>query len=253
MIANAWPVLRFDQLDSTNAEARRRAEAGETGPLWITARDQTAGRGRRGRAWSGHPGNLAATLLITTDKAPAQAAMVSFVAALGAHDVMQGFAAPGLVRLKWPNDVLIAGDKAAGLLMESGARDSGGLWLAVGMGLNLAWSPDDTERPATALIDHLAGDQARAPNPDAALAALDQAMQARWGQWLAEGKGNASILADWSARALGIPGPCVARLGHETVTGWAEGLADDGALRLRLNTGEVRLISAGDVFFGANA
>jgi hypothetical protein len=157
VIADAWPVLRFDQLDSTNAEARRRAEAGETGPLWITARDQTAGRGRRGRAWSGHPGNLAATLLITTDKAPAEAAMVSFVAALGAHDVMQGFAAPGLVRLKWPNDVLIAGDKAAGLLIESGARDSGGLWLAVGMGLNLAWSPDDAERPATALIDHLAG------------------------------------------------------------------------------------------------
>ena len=229
--------------------------------------------------------------------------MISFVAALAAHDAMQGFAAPGLVRLKWPNDVLIAGDKAAGLLIESGSRDSGGLWLAVGMGLNLAWSPDDAERPATSLADHLAGDQARVPNPDEALAALDLAMQAWLGLWLGyfllssgekvvreaarmrglaispstpsievgesppstvsaiveppspprgEGIGDASILADWSARAAGIPGPCVARLGHETITGWAEGLADDGALRLRLETGEVRLISAGDVFFGAS-
>jgi BirA family biotin operon repressor/biotin-[acetyl-CoA-carboxylase] ligase len=63
---SAAPILRFDELDSTNAEARRRAEAGEAGPLWITAARQTAGRGRRGRAWETGEGNLAATLLITT-------------------------------------------------------------------------------------------------------------------------------------------------------------------------------------------
>jgi len=247
----AWPVLRFDQLDSTNAEARRRAEAGEGGPLWVTTPTQTAGRGRRGRAWSGHPGNLAATLLMTTERAPAEAAMVSFVSALAAQDVLATYAAPGLVRLKWPNDVLVAAEKAAGLLIESGASQTGGLWLAVGIGLNLAWSPDDTERPATALVDHLAGDRKGVPTPDEALAALDRAMQARLGQW--DSEGPASILADWSERASGVPGPCTARLGHETVTGWAEGLAADGALRLRLPTGELRLISAGDVFFGVNA
>lgn len=250
MIFQSWPVLAFDQLDSTNAEARRRGEAGETGPLWITAREQTAGRGRRGRAWSGHEGNLAATLLIAVERPPAEAAMVSFVTALAAHDVMQRFAAPGLVSLKWPNDVLIAGEKAAGLLIESGSS-GGGLWLAIGVGLNLVWAPSDLERPATALADHLAGDQAAAPSPEAALAALDAAMQARLAQW--SHGGPSPVLADWTAHAPGIPGPCVARLGHETVTGWAEGLALDGALRLRLETGDIRMISAGDVFFGANA
>ena len=65
----AWPhgtgLLRLDEIDSTNCEARRRAEAGdaEHGPLWITAVRQTAGRGRRGRVWQGGAGNLAATLL----------------------------------------------------------------------------------------------------------------------------------------------------------------------------------------------
>lgn len=250
MIFQSWPVLAFDQIDSTNAEARRRGEVGETGPLWITAREQTAGRGRRGRAWSGHTGNLAATLLITVDRPPAEAAMVSFVTALAAHDVMQRFAAPGLVTLKWPNDVLIAGEKAAGLLIESGPS-GGGLWLAIGMGLNLVWAPSDAERPATTLADHLAGDQAAAPSPEAALSALDASMRARLAQW--NNGGGAAILEDWTARASGIPGPCIARLGHETVTGWAEGLAADGALKLRLETGEVRMISAGDVFFGANA
>lgn len=250
MIVQDWPVLAFDQIDSTNAEARRRGEAGETGPLWIIAREQTAGRGRRGRAWSGHAGNLAATLLITVQRPPAQAAIVSFVAALAAHDVMQQPAAPGLVTLKWPNDVLIAGEKAAGLLIESGAAPVG-LWLAIGVGLNLVWAPSDAELPATALADHLAADQTAAPKPEAALTALDAAMQARLAQW--NNGGPASILEDWTARASGIPGPCVARLGHETVTGWAEGLAADGTLRLRLETGEIRMISAGDVFFGVNA
>ena len=55
------PIETYDELDSTNAEARRRAEAGEGGPVWITAARQTAGRGRRGRAWSTNTGNLAAT------------------------------------------------------------------------------------------------------------------------------------------------------------------------------------------------
>ncbi len=52
----AAPILLLDETDSTNAEARRRAEAGETGPLWIVARRQTAGRGRRGRAWDSEHG-----------------------------------------------------------------------------------------------------------------------------------------------------------------------------------------------------
>ena len=132
-MASAAPVLLLEQTDSTNAEARRRAEAGETGPLWIIARRQTAGRGRRGRAWESDTGNLFATLLTTTRKPPS------------------------LVTIKWPNDVLVAGDKASGVLVESGVHSSGGLWLAVGIGVNLARAPVGTERPATALVHHLRG------------------------------------------------------------------------------------------------
>ena len=70
----AAPVLLLDHTDSTNTEARRRAEAGETGPLWIVARRQAGGRGRRGREWTSEGGNLFATLLQTTRKSPAEAA-----------------------------------------------------------------------------------------------------------------------------------------------------------------------------------
>lgn len=251
MTAGAAPVLLLDQIDSTNAEARRRAESGEAGPLWIAARRQSEGRGRRGRAWESDSGNLAATLLTVTRKPPAEAAQVTFIAALAAADLLDAWAPPSLVTIKWPNDVMLAGQKASGILVESGAHASGGLWLAVGIGVNLAQAPEGTERPATALAHHLAAEVSAPPSIEAATQRLAEAFavwQARW-----ETLGFEPILDAWAARTPGLDGPAVARLGHETVEGRAEGVAADGALKLRLADGSLRLISAGDVFFGGTA
>ena len=188
------PVVAFDEIDSTNAEARRRAEAGETGPLWLTAGVQTAGRGRRGRVWETVTGNLAATFLFTTPKPPAEAAQVSFVAALAAYDLAQGSLprsgegrdeaerSPGWgsvdhpetsgatrsspprslrdstlptkgredcsphITLKWPNDLLLNARKAGGILVESG-QAAAGLWVAVGLGINLTVAPSRPRTP----------------------------------------------------------------------------------------------------------
>lgn len=247
----AAPLLLLDQTDSTNAEARRRAEAGETGPLWIAARRQTGGRGRRGRAWESDTGNLFATLLMTTLKPPAEAAQVTFVAALAVADLLDAWAPPSLVTIKWPNDVMLAGDKASGVLVESGAHPSGGLWLAVGIGVNLAHAPTGTERPATALAHHLRGDVGAPPSVEIAAARLAEAFATWLERW--ESLGFEPILDAWRARTPGLEGPAIARLGHETVEGRAEGVAADGALRLRLADGTLRLISAGDVFFGEAA
>lgn len=247
----AAPVLLLDQTDSTNAEARRRAEAGETGPLWIAARRQTAGRGRRGRAWESDTGNLFATLLTTTRKPPAEAAQVTFIAALAVADLLDGWAPSSLVTIKWPNDVMLAGAKSSGILVESGAHAAGGLWLAVGIGVNLARAPEGTERPATALVHHLTAEHAAPPTVDAAAHRLAEAFGVWMRRW--EELGFQPILDAWAARAPGLDGPAVARLGHETLEGRAEGVAPDGALRLRLADGSLRLISAGDVFFGETA
>jgi BirA family biotin operon repressor/biotin-[acetyl-CoA-carboxylase] ligase len=243
------PILIFDTLDSTNAEARRRAEAGERGPVWLLARDQTAGRGRRGRAWDAGKGNLTATLLLTLDKSPLESAQLAFVAALAVGAMADAYIPADLVGFKWPNDILIEGRKASGMLIDSGVAPGGGLWLAVGIGVNLADFPTDVERPATALAQHLRPDIAAVPTQDEALAHLSQAFAVALALWLAEG--FAPIRQAWLARAVGIGGPCTARLAHETVAGVAEGLDADGALLLRLTHGEVRRITAGDVFFGA--
>lgn len=242
------PILLLDQVDSTNAEARRRAEAGETGPLWIVARRQTAGRGRRGREWVSDGGNLFATLLTTTRKSPAEAAQVTFVAALAVVDLLDAFIPPSLVSIKWPNDVMIDGAKASGILVESGAHASGGLWLAVGIGVNLAHAPGEVERPAASLKDRMRADVAYAPPVEAAAEVLAQAFAVWNERW--ETLGFQPVLDAWSARAHGLYGPCTARLDAETVSGMADGVQPDGALRLRPADGSLRLISAGDVFFG---
>ena len=247
----AAPVLLLDQTDSTNADARRRADAGETGPLWIVARRQTEGRGRRGRQWESQDGNLFSTLLQLTRKTPAEAAQVTFVAALAIADLLDAYAPASLVTIKWPNDVMLAGQKASGVLVESGAHESGGLWLAVGIGVNLASAPEGTERPATALVHHLRGDATAPPTVEAAAARLAEAFDVWMTRW--ETLGFEPILDAWRARTAGLDGPAVARLGRETVEGKAEGVAPDGALKLRLADGSLRLISAGDVFFGEAA
>lgn len=242
------PVLLLDHTDSTNAEARRRAEAGEAGPLWITARRQTAGRGRRGRTWEANTGNLFTTLLTTTRKPPAEAAQVTFIAALAVADLLDRYAPPSLVTIKWPNDVMLAGQKACGILVESGAHAGGGLWLAVGIGVNLAEAPAGTERPAAALSHHLSAEHIAPPKVEIAAEQLAEAFAIWVDRW--ETLGFQPILDAWAARTPGLDGPAVARLGHETVEGRAEGVEPDGALRLRLADGSLRLISAGDVFFG---
>lgn len=238
------PIEVYDELDSTNLEARRRAEAGAEGPVWICALRQSAGKGRRGRAWSTQTGNLAATLLFVTGKRPIEAAQASFVAALAAHELAETCLGPGAAALKWPNDLLVHGRKAAGILVESGARPDGRLWMAVGIGVNLRRAPDDVERPATAFADHMPG---APPAPADALDVLSRAFE-RWRRvW--DNEGFASIGRAWSERAFGLGARCEARLTHETVSGVAEGLEADGALGLRLDDGQLRRITAGDVFF----
>ena len=243
----AVPVRWFDELDSTNVEARRLAERGEIGPLWIAARRQTAGRGRRGRVWQSGEGNLAATLLMTTDRPPAEAAQMSFVTALAVGDLARTWVPAEAIGFKWPNDVQLQGAKLSGVLIESGQAQSGRLWLAIGVGVNLARAPEGLDQPATALAAHL---RPGLETPDAAraLSVLADSLASRIREWNAGG--FEPVRKAWLENAVGIGRTCSARVGQGVLSGVAEGLDVDGALLLRLDSGEVRRITAGDVVFG---
>jgi len=228
-------LLRLDEIDSTNEEARRRAGSGERGPLWIMAERQTAGRGRRGAVWQAADGNLTATLLLSP---PANYAQLSFAAALAVSDLAQHFAPGRRVTVKWPNDVLAEGRKLAGILLESGPG-----WLAIGVGVNLTGHPDGTEFPATSL----AALGVSPPVPKAALSVLAARFAHWYDCWMKDG--FESLRAAWLARAPEVGAPIRARLAsHETRHGLFEGIDASGALLLREASG-VSAITAGEVFF----
>ncbi|MFZ3034470.1 MAG: biotin--[acetyl-CoA-carboxylase] ligase [Parvibaculum sp.] len=238
----------FVEIDSTNEEARRLGEAGEPGPVWITAEIQTAGRGRRGRTWVSPSGNFMGTLFLRPQATPRKAAELSFVAALAVHDAVASLLTPTLrpgLKLKWPNDLLHDGRKCAGILLESsGVAGAELAWLAIGIGINLAQFPDNVDYPATSL----AALGEAGITPDDALAALASAFDKRIAQWR-DVQGFAAIREAWLQRAAGLGGPITVRLADETFSGTFEGLAIDGSLEVRLDDGSLRLVSAGDVFF----
>jgi BirA family transcriptional regulator, biotin operon repressor / biotin---[acetyl-CoA-carboxylase] ligase len=230
-------VVVLDLVDSSNAEALRRAGAGERGPLWIVAKQQSAGRGRRGRVWTSLAGNLYATLLLTDPALPAAAPQLSFVAALALHDAAAARVA-GLA-LKWPNDLLCRGRKIAGILIE-GEGDP--LAVAVGIGVNCRHHPEIAEFPATDFAAEGADVGAAALFED-----LAAAMEARLLQWN-RGSGFAGIRAAWLARAAGVGGPVTVRLSGRETTGRFETIDEKGRLMLRTGSGDLAAIAAGDVF-----
>ena len=250
--------ISLDTVDSTNAEAKRLAEQGDFGPIWIRADKQSAGRGRRGRDWTSETGNLFCSGLYPHEGTAHQSAQMSFAAALAVSDALEHYVPIDLIRLKWPNDVLLAGEKTAGILLESGQTqlqvNHYQKWIVVGIGINLTHHPEGTEFPATHVLEHIPEEALNDPEPvmtgpQAVLAILAE----RFGHWrnMLLTKGFEPIGEAWAARAHNLPGPVNIRLPNETFSGEALGLDSNGALRVKLSNGTIRDVHAGDVFFGS--
>ncbi len=233
--------IAYETLGSTNAEALALARAGERGPLWLTAASQSAGRGRRGSQWVSPAGNLHTTLLLSEPSPPAQAAQLSFVAALAVHDAVTACAPQlgPLLKVKWPNDLLVGQAKVAGILIEGESEPV--FAVAIGIGVNCAAHPDNTDYPAT----DLAAAGARVES-DALFAALSGAMERRLAQWN-RGQGFGAIRADWLKRAAGLGEILRVRLPERQLSGLFKGLDDNGRLLLEQG-GRISAITAGEVF-----
>ena len=238
-----YRLVHLAETDSTNAEAMRRALAGETGPLWVIADRQTAGRGRSGRAWASEPGNLFASLLISTACPAAKAGQLSLVAGVAAIDAITN-AGPldsaAALRLKWPNDILVGSVKAGGILVESSARAGGGMSAVIGVGLNLA-SPPAELGAATSLACH-----GLSLSPREALCFLGDAMDLWLNTWN-DGEGFARVREAWLARGGAVGEPQTVHAGADLVQGRFAGLDAEGALIVADAAGHERRFTFGDV------
>lgn len=245
-LPDGFQLRHLAEVDSTNEEARRMAAEHSQIPTWIVADRQTAGRGRRGRAWSSPTGNLMTTLYLPVSMSAVEAGQLAFVAGLALESAVRQFIGDAAeVSLKWPNDVLIDGKKASGILLESAMQDGRVTWLAIGMGVNLAHHPDDTPYPATNMSAYAA-----APDNLTALSVLATAFETIYRQW--QMGGFATVLKAWRALAHGLGGPMVARLESDEIRGIFHDIDEKGALLLQDEAGAMHVIDAGDVFFPGN-
>jgi BirA family biotin operon repressor/biotin-[acetyl-CoA-carboxylase] ligase len=247
-VASGFVVHAYSEVGSTNDVARELLRLGAPARVVVHARAQTKGRGRDGRSWISAPGDLYLSIGLRPRGRPGDVALLGFATAVAVAETVDAFAgAAGPARIKWPNDVLLAGRKIAGILLESdGARPDGVDALVVGVGINVGGDPAGTRIPATSL--RLAGANAGVDEVlEAFLACFDRHYRA----W--EDEGFAPVRTAWLARAHGLGDPVVARLPGATLEGRFAGLGPDGALLLDQGGGAVRHIHAGDVFFPASA
>jgi BirA family biotin operon repressor/biotin-[acetyl-CoA-carboxylase] ligase len=237
-----WRLDARDSVGSTNDEARALAAAGAPHGTIVSARRQDAARGRRGRAWSAPEGNLYCSAILRPDIPFARAGELTFVVGVAVADAVAGF---GLEpKLKWPNDVQIAGDKMCGILLEAAvALDKTVDWIVAGIGVNVAHHPQLADYNATSL--HAAG--ARDATVEAVLERLAAALDRRLAEWRAGGFD--ATRAAWLEHAVGLGARIKVRLETETLEGVFEQIDPSGALILRTDTGR-HSITAGDVFFG---
>jgi len=245
LLPEGCALVALAEVDSTNAEGMRRVLAGESGPLWIIADRQSAGRGRSGRSWSSPPGNLFASYVTSLACPPAKAGQLSLVAGIAVIDAIRRAGdVPGL-RLKWPNDVLIGTAKAGGILVESSSRCPEGLVAVIGVGLNLASAPGDLGRAATFLAS-----TGLALSPREALCFLAQTMN-HWITIWDNGEGFTPVREAWLERAGPIGEPLTVNAVQGPIAGTFAGLDESGALLIDDADGRQLSFAFGDVTLAA--
>jgi BirA family biotin operon repressor/biotin-[acetyl-CoA-carboxylase] ligase len=239
----AYRLVLRETVGSTNDEAKQLARQGAAARTIVWAMEQTAGRGRRGRGWSSPRGNLFASLILRPACSVERAAQLGFVAGLAVADALAELAPSlGAFVCKWPNDVLVRGRKIAGILMESEKRThETPAYLIVGIGVNLASAPPDTEFPATSIAD----EGSVPPTPEVALEAVVRHFETWTRHWQQQGFGP--VREAWRARAFALGGQIRARLETAVLYGRFVDIDQQGALLLE-TAGELRRIPAGDVF-----
>jgi len=236
-------VSLFEEIGSTNTELMERARAGAPEGLVVVADHQSAGRGRLGRTWSAEPGTaLLVSILLRPPLPIGEVPVVLMAAGLAACDGVEA-AAGFRPRLKWPNDMVVADRKLAGLLTESSGGDDPAIVLGLGVNVSAGAYPPDLAAEATSCEEQAGRPVDRAE----VLVGLLTALEARYATVLAPG-GRAATLDAYRADSATLGRRVRVELTRgEPLEGEATRLADDGELVVIDDAGAEHLVSVGDV------
>jgi BirA family biotin operon repressor/biotin-[acetyl-CoA-carboxylase] ligase len=245
--------VHLRQTDSTNAEAERLLRRGEVAPFLVSADVQTAGRGRDGRQWHSPAGGSWMTAAIPLIQPPERYQPFPLVAGLAAHDAIcrtaEDFGCPlpaDALRIKWPNDLLLAEQKVCGVLCQTAATGSEITHLLAGVGVNVTFDPSGMgvplRHPPTCLARHVAATEQWI---GVLIGAFADALAMRAAQFEAHGfAGGADSLAAEVARRLAWVGkPRAWHTPGQSLQGTLRGIDPTGRLLLDCDSGPVALES----------
>ncbi len=236
-------VLSYEELPSTNAEARRLAHLNAPSGTVVVARRQTQGRGRLDRIWESPEGGLYFSLLLRPP-ASAPLTLLPLVSALAVTSTLEEYGVPAVIR--WPNDVLVDGKKAAGILLELESA-GGSHFVILGFGLNLnvdlSLLSDDVQRHAVSLVQYCG----HAFDSHEVLRLILQQFNVLYAEVLA---GQRQRLREaWRQKTDTLGKTVRIQTPRGSIEGEAVDIDDQGFLRVRLPDGTTTTVSAGDCLY----
>jgi BirA family transcriptional regulator, biotin operon repressor / biotin---[acetyl-CoA-carboxylase] ligase len=235
-------ILNYKKVVSTQEIAFSFASEARTSLLWIVADEQEQGRGRHERTWHSPKGNLHASLLLIEPCAQSYVPQLSFVAGIALHEAIKPLLKGKNPALKWPNDLLVNGEKLAGILVEAKYIE-GKMAVVIGFGVNTAYAPVNTPYPCTSL--GLSVSDGR----DILFKNLNTTMMTYLDLWQA-GSGFSAIRQQWIERAMARDTSFSLRKDKTVIEGSFEGINEHGHLLLRTGQG-IETHDSGDVFLSS--
>jgi BirA family biotin operon repressor/biotin-[acetyl-CoA-carboxylase] ligase len=244
-----YNLLIFDQIDSTNEEAKRLVKEGVCSDFVIWAKSQTGGRGRSGRNWVSNPGNLYLSILLFEKDHIKYNAELSFVVAVAIGEMLYKILPKDkIINYKWPNDVLINDKKISGILLESLLikNSLNPSHLIIGVGINVESTPllkNQANYLATSLFEESIEDVD-------VNKVIDEFMKS-FICWLNiwEKEGFSSIRKKWLERCKAIDEVITVVFGNNRISGIFKDITESGALRVILAGGQEYLINSGEFFY----
>jgi len=244
-LPSLYELVKLQSVDSAVKEARRRAENGAVEGTLIWAHEQTDAQGRLGQTWHSQPGNLYCAIVLQPEFSPQQALEINYVAALSMGAALGSMMSPMVtLRYRWPNDIILNGDKVAGIFIDTPATvDNDWPWIVVGMSVNVASYPDNPNRGAVSIHEAQG-------NPDISVVDVLEEYSKQFLHWInrwAE-HGFESLLKNWQQRVNGINELVSIELRNETITGELTGIEPNGAITVTLADKSARQISLSEFY-----
>ena len=244
-MALGQPIHRFEEVASTNAVALDLHHQGAPEGTLVVADAQTKGRGRLGREWISPSGvNLYCSYILRAGN-PEWISWIPLIASMAVASAIQ--AETGLnARIKWPNDVLIKGQKVAGVLVETvsdgGEVQSAILGIGVNVNIPIASLPSSLHSTTTSLFEHVGESIDRNHLLTRLTDELDAQYQKFWNGGTSDMVREYLSISDTIGRRVIAHRPV-----GGSVKGWADGIESDGSLRLRRSQGDMTIIRSADI------